>query len=713
MPYVRQPGFAHLIVDDRDQIGSGTIGIEYLTEPSGVGENPAGSEPGFAGDSGSERRAANISDGGYTWWNNEPGLDVAIYRPRARGRYRIWLSWGAGWESHTTDARFLLDADGEVLTTEDRASLGIVNEQLFADGTGAVAGQSLWSGFYNAGVHDLTPEQAIVLQGGETGSALTADVLLLEPVRDEEAADPNPIKPQIRPPVNSRENIELIAPVVARFVRFTINATNASQPCIDELDIYAGETNVGLATAGAVPSSSGDFVHPLHMLEHINDGRYGNSRSWISAQQSGGWVQIELADSYSIDRIVWGRDREGVFGDRLAIDYSIETSTDGKSWRTVAGSNDRLPFSANAVPMPVYDFDALPADEAARGRQLMARRDELAEQRGSLSAPRMAYAGTFGQPSPTYRLYRGEPGSPREEVTPAAIRSLTDLTLSADAPEQQRRLAVAQWIVDTENPLTARVMVNRLWQFHFGTGIVDTPSDFGGNGTAPTHPELLDWLAVEFMESGWSIKHMQRLLLTSDTWTQDSRPRIEALRVDADSRLLWRFPPRRLEAEGIRDCMLSVSGTLDLRMGGPGFSAFQVEPENVRHYFPKMSYGPDDWRRMVYMTKVRQERDSVFGVFDCPDGSQVVPVRSRSTTPLQALNLLNSRFVMQQSDLFAQRLEREAETTEERIILAYELCCGRRPHESEITRATAFIAATDWRQFTRAMLNSNEFVFIP
>jgi hypothetical protein len=325
----------------------------------------------------------------------------------------------------------------------------------------------------------------------------------------------------------------------------------------------------------------------------------------------------------------------------------------------------------------------------------------------------MVYAGTFSQPGPTYRLYRGEPGSPREQVTPAAIRSLTDLALPADAPEHQRRLALANWIVDTNNPLTARVMVNRLWQFQFGTGIVDTPSDFGANGSPPTHPELLDWLAVEFMESGWSIKHMQRLILTSDAWTQDSRPRPEALRVDAGSRWLWRFPPRRLEAEGIRDSMLSVSGTLDLRMGGAGFSAFEIEPENVRHYFPKTSYGPDDWRRMIYMTKVRQERDSVFGLFDCPDGSQVVPVRSRSTTPLQALNLLNSPFVMQQAGFFARRLEREAETTEERIRLAYQLCFGRLPDPDETGHAAEFIAATDLKQFTRAMLNANEFLFIP
>ena len=274
-------------------------------------------------------------------------------------------------------------------------------------------------------------------------------------------------------------------------------------------------------------------------------------------------------------------------------------------------------------------------------------------------------------------------------------------------------MAIARWIADEANPLTPRVIVNRIWQNHFGEGLVDTPSDFGGNGSAPSHPLLLDWLASEFVESGWSVKHLQRLILTSDAWQQDSRPRPNGIAVDAGSRLLWRFPPRRLDAEGIRDSILAVTGKLDLRMGGPGFSAFEVELENVRHYFPKQQYGPEDWRRMIYMTRVRQERDAVFGVFDCPDCSQVVPKRSRSTTPLQALNLLNSRFVVDQAVFLAQLLESDAESIEERIVLAYELCFAREPQPAELAVAVEFVESTDWKQFARAMLNANEFVFIP
>lgn len=519
-------------------------------------------------------------------------------------------------------------------------------------------------------------------------------------------------KKGLREPVNAKQNTDTFSPVAARFVRFTIQSTNASQPCIDELEVYSGDQNVALASAGARASSSGDFVHALHKLAHINDGIHCNPNSWISSVVSGGWVQIELPSMEQIDRVVWGRDREGRFSDRLATEYVISVSKDGNDWTEVAGSKDRQPYSSDQTG-PVYDFDSFPEAEAVTGRALLTQLEQTTKNRLAISRPPTVYAGRFTQPGPTHRLYRGEPGAPREAVPPAAIASLNGITLAADAPEKDRRLAIANWIASNDNPLTARVMVNRVWQFHFGTGIVDTPSDFGGNGTKPSHPELLDWLAVEFMESGWSLKHIHRLILLSATWQQDSRPDEEMVKVDAASRLLWRFPPRRMEAEVLRDCILAATGTLDLKMGGPGFSAFEVELENVRHYFPKKTYGPEDWRRMVYQTKVRQERDAVFGVFDCPDGSQVTPKRTRSTTPLQALNLLNSRFLNQQAELLAKRLDQECSSPHEKVARAYELCFGRKADDDEVETAISFAQSTGWQQFARAVLNANEFVFIP
>ena len=519
-----------------------------------------------------------------------------------------------------------------------------------------------------------------------------------------------------RPAVSAKFNVETFKPHRAMFVRFTILKTNGGQPCIDELEIFSQGKNLALAANGAKATSNGDFKHPLHKLEHVNDGKYGNPRSWISVHHSKGWVQIELPEEASIDRIEWARDREGKYNDRLAIEYRIESSLKKDAWEHLADSQDRLPFNRNnnKKAKPTYDFSAFPVEEAKQGKQWLARLDDASEEKKRLQGPVKVYAGTFTQPGPTHRLHRGEHNQKREEVGPGAIKALQSLDLEKNAPEMERRTALANWIASKENPLTARVMVNRIWQYHFGTGIVDTPSDFGTNGVPPTHPQLLDWLAIEFMKSGWSLKKLHRLILLSKTWRQSSKPNPKAMQIDASSQYLWRFPPRRLEAEAIRDSILAASGALDLRMGGPGFSAFRIQPENVRHYFPKKEYGPEDWRRMIYMTKVRQEQESVFGAFDCPDASQSVPKRSRSTTPLQALNLLNSRFVMQQADLLVKRLEKEvSKNLSDQVARAWKLCFNRPPKADELSESLAFIKTEGRQQFARALLNANEFIFIP
>ena len=521
-------------------------------------------------------------------------------------------------------------------------------------------------------------------------------------------------KPPLRPAVTAGHNVERLNPVNVRFVRFTILETNSSQPCIDELEIFSGKQNLALSEAGAKATCSSALPgHAIHKLEHVNDGKYGNGRSWISHESGRGWVQIELPKPALIDRIEWARDREQRYADRVATKYKIEAALQPGQWKLIASSNDRRPFVGGKPSRPVYDFSQASPRKAQQGRDWLAERERLQARHDRLNLSTV-YAGTFTQPGPTHRLYRGDPMAKREQVIPNAVAAIGRLELAQNSPEQQRRLKFAEWIASPTNPLTARVLVNRLWQFQFGTGLVGTPSDFGANGTRPTHPELLDWLAVQFVNSGWSIKQMHRLILNSNTWQQDSRPNADAVNVDADSRLLWRFPPRRLEAEGMRDSMLSVSGLLDLRMGGPGFSAFEVEPENVRHYFPKSNYGPGDWRRMIYMTKVRQEQDSVFGLFDCPDASQTIPRRSRSTTPLQALNLFNSRFVMQQAELFSERLGTDAgKSSSHRVRLAFQLCYSREPDEEELADAVRFAESRGFVLFTRALLNSSEFLFIP
>jgi hypothetical protein len=528
------------------------------------------------------------------------------------------------------------------------------------------------------------------------------------------------LQPWVRPgsvqreAVSVRGNEETFAPQRAKFVRWTITATNSGEPCVDELEIFSAGQNVALASSGVKVTASGTLPgHEIHQLKHLNDGVPGNARSWISNEAGRGWVMLEFPEVREISRIVWSRDREGRFQDRLATKYQFEVSEQPGVWSVVASDAGRV--SPGVAPVePEYDFRVAAGSERDDLQQLLTELQSLRARRRQLQSPGTVYAGTFQQPGPTHRLFRGEPTAQREIVGPDTVAVLGRLGLAEASSEQQRRVALANWIASSENPLTARVIVNRLWQFHFGRGLVSTPSDFGAAGARPTHPELLDWLSLELMENNWSLKHIHRLILCSQTYRQSSVPRADAMERDGGTEWLWRFPSRRLEAEPLRDCILQSAGVLRSDMYGPGFSAFQVELENVRHYFPKQQYGPEDWRRMIYQTKVRLERESVFGVFDCPDGATSVPRRSRSTTPLQALNLFNSSFMLQQSELLAERLKREGgDTAAEQIQRAFWICFGRSAAEDELQECAEFVQTEGLVAFCRAVLNSNELAFIP
>jgi mono/diheme cytochrome c family protein len=540
-------------------------------------------------------------------------------------------------------------------------------------------------------------------------------------------ATPLPNAPR-RPQVNSRENTERLAPVEARFVRFTIRGATGGEPCLDELEVWASGRNIALASNGTKATASGTLSgYEIHKLEHINDGRVGNARSWISNEPGRGWVQLEFTKAEPIDRIVWGRDREGNFRDRLATDYVIEAAVQPGVWQLIASSADREPFNGKTEkpPGPAYSFDGLPEGDAQQGKQWLADLESLRKERDLTSKAPGIWAGTFSQPGPTHRLHRGDPMQKKETVPPGTLAVFNPQTLATNTPEQQRRLTLADWVASPDNPLTARVIINRLWQYQFGVGLVDTPNDFGSNGTKPTHPELLDWLADELMHprvldgasaktKPWSIKHLQRLILTSATWRQASTPRQEALAIDASTRLLWRFPPRRLEAEAIRDSILAASGNLDRTAGGPSFFLHDVDRENVYHYHPKEEFTPAETRRMVYAFKVRMEQDGIFGAFDCPDGSLVMPKRSLSTTPLQALNLFNSRFILQQSEQFAARLTRDCGSElSAQIQRAWNLAFNRKPSTAESSEAAALAQTAGLPALCRALLNANEFLFIP
>ena len=526
----------------------------------------------------------------------------------------------------------------------------------------------------------------------------------------------NKLGPVLRAAVNASRNEEVLAPVEAKFVRFTILASSG-EPCLDELEVWSGTRNVALATNGTKPTASGTLPgYAIHQLAHLNDGKPGNQWSWISSESGRGWVQLEFPRPERIDRIVWGRDRLGQFKDRVAARYVIEAALSTNTWQQVASSEDREPFQGGAEKPAglVYRFDGWPETEAAEGRGWLTELEKTRKAKEAAARSAMVYAGTFAQPGTTHRLHRGDPLQKREPVAPGTLAIYNPLNLATNTPEQQRRLELAGWIASPDNPLTARVLVNRVWQHDFGVGLVSTPNDFGKNGAKPTHPELLDWLAADFMARGWSLKKLQRQILTSATWRQSSAPRPDALPVDAGSRLLWRFPPRRVEAEAIRDSILAVSGNLDRTAGGPSFFLHDVDRENVYHYHPKEKFTPAESRRMVYAFKVRMEQDGIFGAFDCPDGSLVMPKRSVSTTPLQALNLFNSRFILQQADTFAERLRKEAGGEgRAQIARAWELAFNRRPGQAEADEAVAFARAEGLPALCRAVLNANEFLFIP
>jgi len=517
-----------------------------------------------------------------------------------------------------------------------------------------------------------------------------------------------------RPPVNAQINSDRFTPVKTKRVRFTILATNRLEPCIDELEVFnSSGDNVALASCGTTVTSSGDTtVADRHELPFINDERYGNSRSWMSGEVGKGIVTLEFQQEHTIERIVWGRDREGRFADRLASDYRIEIETD-IGWNTVADSKDRMEFVDGQGKLASFSTTGLEHEEAKTAIALQQRNIELEAKIAELGKRSGVFAGKFRSPDVIHMLNRGDPEQPREQVSPAVPSAFGSLSLPHDTAESQRRLALADWIASPENPLTARVMANRIWQGHFGVGLVETASDFGRMGTRPSHPELLDWLAEEFVRSGWSMKHMHRLLVLSTTYRQSTQHQTEAAKQDAGVRLLWRYPTRRMAAESIRDSVLAASGQLNLKMGGPGFNLFQ-QRGGLSGFTPIESFQGDGLRRMIYAHKVRRERDAVFGAFDCPDAGQSTARRIESTTPIQALNLFNSKFVIDQADAFAKRVHGEVGgDIAEQIQRVYLIALNRDSTAEEIADFRPVVRDHGLAALCRAILNSNEFLFFP
>lgn len=322
-------------------------------------------------------------------------------------------------------------------------------------------------------------------------------------------------------------------------------------------------------------------------------------------------------------------------------------------------------------------------------------------------------------------LEKGDPGEEGEAVLRGFLSAID--TSKADIPDgTSGRLQFAQWIASEENPLTARVMANRIWQYHFGAGLVSTSSDFGNQGKAPSNPELLDWLANAFIESGWSFKAMHRMIMNSATYKQSSDAADEKMTLDPENRLLWRYPRLRLEAEPMRDAVLYVSGRL--KPGNPGQHPFPQPDENNAYQYTQHRPFIEDYDheyRSVYLPSRRLARHPYMATFDGPDTNECAADRKVSTVPLQSLFWMNSDFIQSNAQSFAEKVLASGEDTEERIAFAFETAFSRNPEEDEIAELSEFLESyqseipTDpekesrsWTSLCRVLLASNEFVYI-
>ena len=357
----------------------------------------------------------------------------------------------------------------------------------------------------------------------------------------------------------------------------------------------------------------------------------------------------------------------------------------------------------------------------------------LAEERlAQLPAPLKVFAAasravnergviTFAEPRTIRILRRGDLDKPGDEARPGALSAIAALQgrfeTTDSGNESLRRAALADWIAHRDNPLTWRSIVNRVWQYHFGRGLCDTPSDFGRMGGVPSHPELLDWLAVWFRDdANGSLKKLHRLIVTSAAYRQSSVTRPDAAAIDSDNRLLWRMNRSRLDADSIRDAVMSVSGQLDLTMGGPGVSHFLSSPGP--QLTPVLDYASFDWnssgvnRRSIYRVVWRGIQDPFMESLDFPDMGQLSPTRGFSVSPLQAMVLFNSRFMLHHTEHFARRVETAESSLSDRIRFATQLVWLRDPTPDEQQPLEQLASQYGLTAVCRLLLNSNEFLFV-
>lgn len=379
--------------------------------------------------------------------------------------------------------------------------------------------------------------------------------------------------------------------------------------------------------------------------------------------------------------------------------------------------------------LAVTDEELAPAitgGDAVRRKEIQDEILKLDQQRPAPLPAAMSVEEPGGRTAPaSYFLHRGSPGQKGSVVQPGVITVASHGEWSFPVPPPEsatsgRRRAFAAWVASPDNPLTARVMVNRIWQHHFGEGIVRTPSNFGKMGDRPTHPELLDWLAAEFIQQNWSMKAMHRLMMNSEAYQRASDDVPASAEIDPDNHYLWRMPRVRLEAEIIRDNVMAVAGNLNLTVGGPAMHPY-IDPalfqsSSKRTWAGKPDDDPSTWRRSLYVFSKRSIPLPMLDIFDKPDSVGSCPRRNRSTIAPQALILMNNSFLLMEAGKFAERLTRErGADPAKQVEQAFALALSRLPSNSEREHSIAFIRSDPHglADFCQALFNLNEFVYAP
>lgn len=494
-----------------------------------------------------------------------------------------------------------------------------------------------------------------------------------------------------------------------------------AQTFIDELEVFgtkAFKENLAAANAGTKLVEDPAMADAGAGVQRANDGEYG-TMIWKSKAVAGSsmkpWVEIHFPHAQEVNRFRFSSNREYYF----ETDYLDNGNKGGKTnfpgYRILAQQADG---TWKEVASTQQARAALKKDITLKtaSTRLQEYLDALAEE-----GPRHSFVGSFHKPEVTHVLSRGSPENPADEVMPAGFAVLDgDLGLDSSAPDAERRKRFAEWLTRPEHPLTARVFVNRIWHHLFGSGIVPTTADFGKAGTPPTHPELLDYLAAEFVKpqdkgaKAWDIKDLIRRIVMTDAFRQSSAPRDDGLQADAGAALLWRYPPQRVEAEVIRDSILQASGKLDPTLGGRSFRIHNVK-KTYAQWKVIDNHGPETWRRMIYQERMRRVDDRIFTAFDFPDCGQVSPKRPVSTTPLQALNLMNSDFVVEQSEFIAQRAQSEVgkDHLDAAVKRCFQFLLNREPDADELAASLEVAKSTGLPLVCRSLINSNEFAFLP